>query len=73
MKKAFLYSMEKLIKEVKSSDAPEAKAYLEILGKELGYIKLSDFKTLGNVMLKSFQSAQNLPGKVRAYYITEKM
>ncbi|KAM3931862.1 apolipoprotein B-100 [Leptodactylus fuscus] len=62
--KAFLFNMEKLVKEVRSSDAPEAKAYLEILGKELGYLKLSDIKTLGNVMLKSFQSAQDLPAKI---------
>ncbi|XP_044145271.1 apolipoprotein B-100 [Bufo gargarizans] len=64
LKKAFLYSMEKLIKEVRSSDAPEAKAYLAILGKELGYFKFGDLKTLGNVLLKSFQSTQNLPAKM---------
>ncbi|XP_075717159.1 apolipoprotein B-100 [Rhinoderma darwinii] len=64
LKKAVLYNVDKLIKKVRSSDAPEAKAYLEILGKELGYFKLSDFNTLGNVMLKSFQSAQDLPAKI---------
>ncbi|XP_071999744.1 apolipoprotein B-100 [Engystomops pustulosus] len=64
LKKAILLSVEKLVKEVRSSNAPEAKAYLQILGKELGYLKMSDFKTLGNVLLRSFQSAQNLPAKV---------
>ncbi|KAG9494645.1 hypothetical protein GDO78_002144 [Eleutherodactylus coqui] len=64
LKKAFLYNMEKLIREVRSSNAPEAKAYLEILGTELGYLQLSDFKTLGNMMLRSLQSAQDLPAKI---------
>ncbi|XP_073530150.1 apolipoprotein B-100 isoform X2 [Phyllobates terribilis] len=64
LKKAVLYNVEKLVREVGSSNAPEAKAYLEILGKELGYIKLSDFKMLGSMMLKSFQSAQDFPGKI---------
>ncbi|KAM4042662.1 apolipoprotein B-100 [Anomaloglossus baeobatrachus] len=64
LKKAVLENVEKLVRQVRSSDAPEANAYLEILGKELGYLKLSDFKTLGNLMLKNFQSAQNLPGKI---------
>ncbi|XP_063771383.1 LOW QUALITY PROTEIN: apolipoprotein B-100 [Pseudophryne corroboree] len=64
LKKAFLMNVEKLIKEVKSSDAPEAKAYLEILGKELGYLKLSDFKMMGNMLLKSFQSTQQLPAQI---------
>ncbi|XP_077147606.1 apolipoprotein B-100 [Ranitomeya variabilis] len=64
LKKAFLYNVEKLVREVSSSKAPEANAYLEILGKELGYMKLSDFKMLGSLMMKSFQSAQDLPGKI---------
>ncbi|CAJ0965258.1 unnamed protein product [Ranitomeya imitator] len=64
LKKAFLYNVEKLVREISSSKAPEANAYLEILGKELGYIKLSDFKMLGSLMMKSFQSAQDLPGKI---------
>ncbi|XP_075057476.1 apolipoprotein B-100 [Mixophyes fleayi] len=64
LKKAVLYNVEKLIKEVRSSDAPEAKAYLEILGRELGYLKLSDFKVLGNMLLKTFQSTQQLPAQI---------
>ncbi|XP_069829207.1 apolipoprotein B-100 [Dendropsophus ebraccatus] len=64
LKKAMLYNMEKLIKEVRSSKAPEAKAYLEILGKELGYVKLSDFQALANVMHRSFQTVHNLPAQV---------
>ncbi|KAM4693965.1 apolipoprotein B-100 [Discoglossus pictus] len=62
--KALLLNAEKLIKEVRASDAPEAKAYLEILGKELGYLKLSDFKILGNMLLKSIHTSQDLPGKI---------
>ncbi|KAM8953244.1 apolipoprotein B-100 [Pelodytes ibericus] len=62
--KAVLLNAEKLIKEIKSSDAPEAKAYLEILGKEMGYLKLSDFKILGNMLLKSVHATQELPAQI---------
>ncbi|KAM4771219.1 apolipoprotein B-100 [Rhinophrynus dorsalis] len=62
--KAVLLNVEKLIKEVRSSDAPEAKAYLDILGKELGYLKLSDFKILGNMLLKTLHTTQELPVKI---------
>ncbi|KAM9316095.1 apolipoprotein B-100 [Gastrophryne carolinensis] len=64
LKKAILFNAEKMIKEVKSSNAPEAQAYLEILGKELGYVKLSDFRMLGNMMLKNAHSLQDLPAKI---------
>nr|DBA25735.1 TPA: hypothetical protein GDO54_010085 [Pyxicephalus adspersus] len=64
LKKAILFNAEKLIKEIRSSNAPEANAYLEILGKELGYVKMSDFKILGDMLLKSFHSINNLPAKI---------
>ncbi|XP_068136319.1 apolipoprotein B-100 [Hyperolius riggenbachi] len=64
LQKAILYNAEKLIREVRSSDAPEAKAYLEILGRELGYLKLNDFQQLGNLLLKSLHSTQDLPAKI---------
>ncbi|XP_056420267.1 apolipoprotein B-100 isoform X2 [Hyla sarda] len=64
LKKAVLYNVEKLIREVRSSGAPEAKAYLEILGKELGYFKLSDFQAMENMMFRTFQTVHNLPSKL---------
>ncbi|XP_075454563.1 apolipoprotein B-100 [Ascaphus truei] len=62
--KAILYNVEKLIREVRSSAVPEANAYLEILGKELGYLKLSDFRILGNMLMKSLHTAQELPAQI---------
>ncbi|XP_063298188.1 apolipoprotein B-100 [Pelobates fuscus] len=62
--KAVLLNFEKLVNEIKSSEMPEAKAYLEILGKELGYLKLGDFKILGNMLLKSIHASQELPGQI---------
>uniref|UniRef100_A0A8C0UMN6 Apolipoprotein B n=1 Tax=Cyanistes caeruleus TaxID=156563 RepID=A0A8C0UMN6_CYACU len=45
--KGIILNLEKLIKELGSKEAPEGRAYLRILGEELGYIKLNDFKLLG--------------------------
>uniref|UniRef100_A0A8C0UN37 Apolipoprotein B n=1 Tax=Cyanistes caeruleus TaxID=156563 RepID=A0A8C0UN37_CYACU len=46
--KGIILNLEKLIKELGSKEAPEGRAYLRILGEELGYIKLNDFKLLGS-------------------------
>ncbi|XP_053316213.1 apolipoprotein B-100 [Spea bombifrons] len=62
--KAMLPILEKLIKDVRASDAPEAKAYLEILGKELGYIKLSDLKIIENIFPTTFQTLRELPARM---------
>ncbi|OCT79025.1 hypothetical protein XELAEV_18030121mg [Xenopus laevis] len=62
--KAVLYNIEKLIKEVRSSDAPEGKLFLEILGQELGYLQLNDFRTLGAMLLKTFHTTQELPAQI---------
>ncbi|XP_069092107.1 apolipoprotein B-100 [Pleurodeles waltl] len=62
--RGMMLNIEKLIKEVTASDSPEAKAYLRILGEELGYMKLSDFKVLGNMLLKSLHASQDLPGQI---------
>ncbi|KAE8605194.1 hypothetical protein XENTR_v10015017 [Xenopus tropicalis] len=62
--KAILYNVEKLIKEVRSNYAPEAKLYLEILGKELGYLQLNDFRTLGSMLLRTLHTTQELPAQI---------
>ncbi|NXU55395.1 APOB protein, partial [Turnix velox] len=59
--KGIMLNLEKLIKELSSKEAPEGKAYLRILGEELGYLKLNDFKLLGSMMLKSIKILQTVP------------
>ncbi|XP_074847429.1 apolipoprotein B-100 [Carettochelys insculpta] len=62
--KAIMLNFEKLVKDMGNKDIPEARAYLRILGEELGYMKLTDFKLLGNVILKSIKSLQTIPEKI---------
>ncbi|XP_069461985.1 apolipoprotein B-100 [Ambystoma mexicanum] len=62
--RGMILNIEKLIKEVRASESPEAKAYLRILGQELGYMKLNDFKVLGNMLLKSLHASHDLPGQI---------
>ncbi|XP_077344977.1 apolipoprotein B-100 [Lithobates pipiens] len=69
LKKVILFNAEKLIKKIKANNAPEANAYLEILGKELGYIKLSDFKILGDMLLKNFHSIHYLLIKIAQLFL----
>ncbi|KYO48892.1 apolipoprotein B-100 [Alligator mississippiensis] len=57
-------NLEKLIKEVGNKDFPEARAYLQILGEELGYMKLNDFKLLGNMLLKTIKTLPSIPEKI---------
>ncbi|KAL2306922.1 hypothetical protein Nmel_004869, partial [Mimus melanotis] len=59
--KGILLNLEKLIKELGSKEAPEGRAYLRILGQELGYMKLNDFKLLGSLILKSVKTLQTVP------------
>ncbi|NWU63349.1 APOB protein, partial [Pterocles burchelli] len=59
--KAILLNLEKLIKELSNKEAPEGRAYLRILGEELGYMKLNDFKLLGSMILKSIKTLQTIP------------
>lgn len=63
--KGILLNLEKLIKELGSKEAPEGRAYLRILGEELGYMKLNDFKLLGSLILKSAKTLQTVPEMVR--------
>uniref|UniRef100_A0A8C9NJF6 Apolipoprotein B n=1 Tax=Serinus canaria TaxID=9135 RepID=A0A8C9NJF6_SERCA len=59
--KGIILNLEKLIKELGSKEAPEGRAYLRILGEELGYMKLNDFKLLGSLILKSVKTLQTVP------------
>ncbi|KAF4801137.1 Apolipoprotein B-100 [Turdus rufiventris] len=59
--KGIILNLEKLIKELGSKEAPEGRAYLRILGEELGYLKLNDFKLLGSLILKSVKTLQTVP------------
>lgn len=63
--KGIILNLEKLIKELSSKEAPEGRAYLRILGEELGYMKLNDFKLLGSLILKSIKTLQTVPEMVR--------
>uniref|UniRef100_A0A8C5T7J0 Apolipoprotein B n=1 Tax=Malurus cyaneus samueli TaxID=2593467 RepID=A0A8C5T7J0_9PASS len=59
--KGIVLNIEKLIKELGRKEAPEGRAYLRILGEELGYMKLNDFKLLGSLILKSVKTLQTVP------------
>ncbi|OPJ73626.1 apolipoprotein B-100 [Patagioenas fasciata monilis] len=59
--KGIMLNLEKLVKELGSKEAPEGRAYLRILGEELGYMKLNDFKFLGSMILKSVKTLQTVP------------
>ncbi|NXX74093.1 APOB protein, partial [Urocolius indicus] len=59
--KGIMLNLEKLIKELGNKEAPEGRAYLRILGEELGYMKLNDFKLLGSIILKSVKTLQTVP------------
>ncbi|NXF85617.1 APOB protein, partial [Eubucco bourcierii] len=59
--KGIMLNLERLIKELGKKEAPEGRAYLRILGEELGYMKLNDFKLLGSMILKSAKVLQSIP------------
>uniref|UniRef100_A0A8C8AKF6 Apolipoprotein B n=1 Tax=Otus sunia TaxID=257818 RepID=A0A8C8AKF6_9STRI len=59
--KGIMLNLEKLIKELGNKEAPEGRAYLRILGEELGYMKLNDFKLLGSMILKSAKTLHTIP------------
>uniref|UniRef100_A0A8C4XNM3 Apolipoprotein B n=1 Tax=Falco tinnunculus TaxID=100819 RepID=A0A8C4XNM3_FALTI len=59
--KGIMLNLENLIKQLGNKEAPEGRAYLRILGEELGYLKLNDFKLLGSMVLKSVKTLQTIP------------
>ncbi|MEJ1287271.1 apolipoprotein B [Cricetulus griseus] len=53
--------VDKLIRELKSKEIPEARAYLRILGEELGFVKLQDLQVLGRLLLNGAQTLRGIP------------
>lgn len=64
MVNGIMLSAEKLIKDLKSKDFPEARAYLHILGEELGFVKLQDLQLLGRLLLSGVRTLQGVPQMV---------
>ncbi|XP_067879378.1 apolipoprotein B-100 [Heterodontus francisci] len=58
--KDLTHNFQKMLNEIEKQ-TPEVKAFLGLFGNELGYIKGSDFKLLGEMMSKSFQLIRSLP------------
>ncbi|XP_012508517.1 PREDICTED: apolipoprotein B-100 [Propithecus coquereli] len=61
MVNGIMLNVENLIKDLKSKDVPEARAYLRILGEELGFARLRDLKFLGELLLISARTLQGIP------------
>ncbi|ELV11105.1 Apolipoprotein B-100 [Tupaia chinensis] len=61
MVNGIMLNVEKLIKDLKSREVPEARAYLRILGEELGFVGLQDLKHLGRLLLNGARTLQGLP------------
>ncbi|XP_020823088.1 apolipoprotein B-100 [Phascolarctos cinereus] len=61
MVNGLMLSFQKLIKDLGSREAPEAQAYLRVLGEELGYVRLEDFQVLGTALLRMVKSLRDLP------------
>ncbi|XP_050999322.1 apolipoprotein B-100 [Acomys russatus] len=53
--------VDKLIKDLKSQETPEARAYLRILGEELGFVRLRDLHVLGKLLLNGAQTLRGIP------------
>ncbi|XP_070655187.1 apolipoprotein B-100 isoform X1 [Bos indicus] len=60
-----MFNVEKLVKDLKSKDFPEARAYLRILGEELGFVKLHDLQLLGKLLLKGVRTLQGIPQMIK--------
>ncbi|PNJ58664.1 APOB isoform 2 [Pongo abelii] len=61
MVNGMMLSVEKLIKDLKSKEVPEARAYLRILGEELGFARLHDLQLLGQLLLMGARTLQGIP------------
>uniref|UniRef100_A0A8D0RCT2 Vitellogenin domain-containing protein n=1 Tax=Sus scrofa TaxID=9823 RepID=A0A8D0RCT2_PIG len=64
MVNGIMFSLENLIKDLKSKEFPEARAYLHILGEELGFVKLHDLQLLGRLLLNGVRTLQGIPQMV---------
>ncbi|XP_025723366.1 apolipoprotein B-100 isoform X2 [Callorhinus ursinus] len=56
-----MLNVEKLIKDLKSREFPEARAYLRILGEELGLVRLHDLQLLGRLLLNGVHTLPGIP------------
>ncbi|KAB0402813.1 hypothetical protein E2I00_014757 [Balaenoptera physalus] len=65
MVNGIMLNAEKLIKDLKSKDFPEARAYLHILGEELGFVKLQDLQLLGRLLLNGVRTLQGVPQMIK--------
>ncbi|PNJ58665.1 APOB isoform 3 [Pongo abelii] len=61
MVNGMMLSVEKLIKDLKSKEVPEARAYLRILGEELGFARLHDLQLLGQLLLMDHLDSLTIP------------
>ncbi|KAG8524806.1 Apolipoprotein B-100 [Galemys pyrenaicus] len=61
MVKGIMLNVQNLIKDLKSKEFPEARAYLQILGEELGFVQLQDLQLLGKMLLGSVHTLQGIP------------
>ncbi|KAM4867420.1 apolipoprotein B-100 [Thomomys bottae] len=61
MVKGIMPIVDKLLNELKSKEIPEARAYLRILGEELGFVRLQDFQLLGRLLLNGARTLQGIP------------
>uniref|UniRef100_G3ULA3 Apolipoprotein B n=1 Tax=Loxodonta africana TaxID=9785 RepID=G3ULA3_LOXAF len=61
MVNGIMLNVEKLIKDLKSKEVPEARAYLRMLGEELGFVKLNDLQFLGRLLLSGLPDPLKIP------------
>lgn len=64
MVKGIMLNVEKLIKDLKSKEFPEARAYLRILGEELGFVRINDLQLLGRLLLNGVRTLKGIPHMV---------
>lgn len=64
MVNGIMLNIEKLIKDLKSREFPEARAYLRMLGEELGFVRLHDLQLLGKLLLNGVRTLQGIPQMV---------
>lgn len=64
MVNGIMLNVERLIKDLKSREFPEARAYLHILGEELGFVRLHDLQLLGKLLLNGVRTLPGIPQMV---------
>uniref|UniRef100_A0A8C0RXT4 Vitellogenin domain-containing protein n=1 Tax=Canis lupus familiaris TaxID=9615 RepID=A0A8C0RXT4_CANLF len=61
MVNGIMLNVKRLIKDLKSKEFPEARAYLHILGEELGFVRLHDLQLLGKMLLNDLPFLKIVP------------